>query len=83
MKQAIASSGIKPLDSHPYFDRDDVARANDKQKNAIYNYLFVRGLPGSDGRANAVHNFKRSVALLQLSYRDLTGSDVPNATLVR
>ncbi|MGE5617634.1 MAG: multiheme c-type cytochrome [Sphingomonadaceae bacterium] len=83
LQKAIADSGVKPVQGHPYFDRADVAKANDKQKNAIYNYLFVRGLEGSDGKAAAVHNFKRSVALLQLSYKDLTGSDVPNATLMR
>ena len=83
LKKAIADSGIRTLDEHPYFNRDDTAKANDKQKNAIYNYLFVRGLPGSDGAAAAVHNFKRSVSLLQLSYKDLAGKDVPNATIVK
>ncbi|MHB1161265.1 MAG: multiheme c-type cytochrome [Chloroflexota bacterium] len=83
LQKAIGDSGVKPVEGHPYFDRADVAKANEKQKNAIYNYLFVRGLEGSDGKANAVHNFKRSVALLQLSYKDLTGKDVPSATLMK
>ena len=83
LQQAIADSGVKPVQGYPYFDAADLAKANDKQKNAIYNYLFVRGLEGSDGKANAIHNFKRSVALLQLSYKDLTGNDVPNATLIK
>ncbi len=82
LQQAIADSGIKPIQGNPYFDPADLAKANEKQKNAIYNYRFVRGLEGSDGKANAIHNFQRSVALLQLSYRDLTGNDVPNATLL-
>ncbi|MHB1161367.1 MAG: cytochrome c3 family protein [Chloroflexota bacterium] len=83
LQQAIADSGIKPIQGNPYFDAQDLAKANEKQKNAIYNYRFVRGLEGSDGKANAIHNFKRSVALLQLSYRDLTGNDVPSATLLK
>jgi hypothetical protein len=29
---------------------------------------------GNEGKAAAVHNFKRSVSLLQLSLKDLTGS---------
>jgi hypothetical protein len=83
LQKAIADSGIKPIQGNPYFDPADLAKANEKQKNAIYNYRFVRGLEGSDGQANAIHNFKRSVALLQLSYKDLTGNDVPNATLMK
>ncbi len=83
LQQAIADSGVKPIKGNPYFDAADLAKANEKQKNAIYNYRFVRGLEGDDGKANAIHNFKRSVALLQLSYKDLTGQDVPNATLIK
>ncbi len=83
LRKAIADSGVKPVEGHPYFDRADVAKANEKQKNAIYNYLFVRGLEGRDGKDNAIHNFKRSVALVQLAYKDLTGKDVPNATLMK
>jgi len=83
LRQAIADSGVRPVQGYPYFDRADLAKANEKQKNAIYNYLFVRGLEGSDGKSAAIHNFKRSVALLQLSYRDLTGRDVPNATILK
>lgn len=83
LQTAIGDSGIKAVKGYPYFDQANKANWTDKQKNAIYNYLFVRGLEGSDGKANAIHNFKRSVALLQLSYKDLTGSDVPNATVTK
>ena len=83
VQKAIGDSGIRPVEGHPYFNRDDTAKANDKQRNAIYNYLFVRGLEGSDGKAAAIHNFKRAVMLLQLSYKDLTGKDVPNATVMK
>ena len=77
------ASGIRSITGNPYFNRDDLAKASDKQENAIYNYRFVRGLEGSEGKAAAIHNFKRSVALLQISYKDLTGSDVPGATLMK
>jgi len=83
LQKAIGDSGVKPIQGHPYFDSNDVAKANEKQKNAIYNYLFVRGVEGTDGKASAIHNFKRSVELLQLSYKDLTGKDVPGATIMK
>jgi len=83
LQGAIADSGIKPIQGHPYFDQTNKANWTAQQNNAIYNYLFVRGVEGTDGKANAIHNFKRSVALLQLSYKDLTGKDVPNATLMK
>ncbi|MBI4319160.1 MAG: hypothetical protein HY675_11775 [Chloroflexi bacterium] len=83
LQQAIADSGIPPVKGHPYFDANALARADGKQKNAIYNYRFVRGLEDSDGKAAAIHNFKRSVQLLQLAYKDLTGNDVPYAAIVK
>jgi hypothetical protein len=83
LQSAIATSGIKPVQGYPYFDQTNKANWTTQQKNAMYNYLFVRGVEGTDGKASAIHNFKRSVALLQLSYKDLTGKDVPNATPVQ
>ena len=83
LQQAISDKGVKPVQGHPYFDADAKAKASDNVKNAIYNYLFVRGLEGSDGKANAIHNFKRSINLLQLSYKDIMGKDVPNATILQ
>ncbi|MHB1005364.1 MAG: cytochrome c3 family protein [Chloroflexota bacterium] len=83
LEKAINASGIRSIVGNPYFNRDDLAKATDKQENAIYNYRFVRGLEGGEGKASAIHNFKRSVSLLQLSYKDLTGTDVPGATLMK
>lgn len=80
LEKAINDSGIRSVVGHPYFDRADTAKATDSQRNAIYNYLFVRGLEGTDGKAAAIHNFKRAVSLLQLSYQDLTGNPIPGAT---
>ncbi|HEY6041216.1 MAG TPA: hypothetical protein VIX58_03725, partial [Anaerolineae bacterium] len=55
--------------------------ADMKIKSAWYNFRVVYGVMwgtetgnGQEGKANAIHNFKRSVALLQLSLKDLTGS---------
>ncbi|HEX9015701.1 MAG TPA: multiheme c-type cytochrome [Chloroflexota bacterium] len=83
LQDALAASGIKSVKGYPYFDQSGKANWTMQQKNAIYNYLFVRGVEGTNGVASAVHNFKRSVALLQYSYKDLTGKDVPGATLVQ
>lgn len=81
VRDAIVDSGIPALDHYPYFELPDNATV--EQKGAIYNYRFVVGVvPEGEGRAAAAHNFKRAVALLQLSYRKLTGQDVPNATLL-
>ncbi|MDW8098956.1 MAG: cytochrome c3 family protein [Anaerolineae bacterium] len=81
VREAVIASGVKPLDRFPYFELPEQATL--EQKAAIYNYRFVIGIvPEGEGRAAAAHNFKRSVALLQLSYRKLTGQDIPNATLL-
>jgi hypothetical protein len=77
---ALKDSGVIPVTGYPYFNQSNKQYWSDAQKNAVYNYLFVRGIEGNDGKASAIHNFDRSVALLQLSYKDLKGMDVPNAT---
>jgi hypothetical protein len=75
-------AGIKRTESNPYFT--NTATMTDKQKNAMYNFRDVYGVMWTgEGKAAAIHNFKRSVALLQASYKDLTGKDVPNATIMK
>jgi len=82
LKDAIVAKGVKATDSYPYFVLPD--NASTELKGAIYNYRFVVGvIPSGEGRAATIHNFKRTVALLQLSYNKLTGQDVPNATLIK
>ena len=85
---SLEKSGLKKIDTgYPYASvpKD----ASDKVKNAWYNYRFVYGImwgedePGNEGAASAIHNFGRSVGLLQASYKDLTGSDVPGATILK
>jgi len=86
--KALEEKGLKKVDTgYPYatLPKD----ADDKIKNAWYNYRTVYGVmwgaagPGNEGKAQAIHNFKRAVMLLQLSYKDLTGKDVPGATLIK
>ena len=50
--------------------------ASEVQKRSVFNWYSVQ-----DDRSLGVHNVSRAVQLLQASYRELTGSDVPGATL--
>lgn len=85
--KAITDAGAKKQNGHPYFQLP--TDASEKLKNAIYNFRSVYGVmwgegsEGNQGKAQAIHNFKRSVMLLQMSYKDLTGKDVPGATLMK
>jgi hypothetical protein len=88
--QALEGRGLKRLGSYPYatLPQDASGRVDPKIQNAWYNYRTVYGSmwsgaePGNQGRASAIHNFRRSVALLQLAYRDLTGADIPGAEIL-
>jgi hypothetical protein len=68
--EAIRASGVETLDHDPYW-KDVTTEA---QEAAIHNWSFV----SHDGSLG-VHNTARSVQLLQRSYKDLTGEDVPGA----
>ena len=77
--KALEAKGVKKLDTgYPYATLPQNADA--KINNAWFNFRTVYGVmwgsgnPGNEGKASAIHNFKRSVALLQLSIKDLTGS---------
>ena len=50
--------------------------ASDAQKRSVFNWYSV-----SDDRSFGVHNTARAVQLLQASYRELTGNNVPGAIL--
>lgn len=94
--KALADKGLKKTDAgYPYatLPKDASGNTDPKILNAWYNFRVVYGVMwgtgadgkpslGNQGAAQAIHNFKRSVSLLQLSYKDLTGQDVPNATLL-
>lgn len=90
--KALEDKGVKKVDTgYPYATLPQ--NADDKIRNAWFNYRTVYGVmwgvedgkpsPGQEGKAQAIHNFKRAVSLLQLSYKDLTGKDMPNATLMK
>jgi hypothetical protein len=86
--KALQAKGLQKLDQgYPYAKLPQ--NADDKVKNAWYNFRYVYGVmwgedgQGNQGAAAAIHNFSRSVALLQLSYKDLTGQNVPNATIMK
>ncbi len=79
--KALEAKGFKKQASgYPYATVP--SDANDSAKNAWYNFRYVYGVmwgtnadgtpsDGNQGAAAAVHNFKRSCALLQLSLKDL------------
>ncbi len=82
--KGLEAKGVKKLATgHPYatLPKDAQGNTDDKIDNAWYNFRTVYGVMwgaetgnGNEGKAAAIHNFKRSVALLQLSIKDLTGS---------
>jgi isopentenyl phosphate kinase len=82
--KALEAKGVKQSASHPYWvpPRDAQGNVDDKLENAFYNFRLVYGVmwhadesgkivPGNEGAAQAMHNFKRACALLQLSLKDL------------
>jgi hypothetical protein len=70
--EAIQDDGPVWLGHHPYWEEV----TTDAQKQAIWNYMFVEH-EGSFG----IHNTAQAVMLLQTSYREFTGADVPGADL--
>lgn len=81
LRGAIEANGAQALEGYPYFKLPE--NASTELVASIYNYRFVIGvIPQGEGRAATIHNFKRSVALLQLSYNRLTGEDIQNAVLL-
>jgi hypothetical protein len=68
--KVILDCGVTIRDQYPFWENI----TTDEQKHATYNWLFV-----SNDKSLGMHNTARSVQLLQLSYKDLTGQDVPGA----
>ena len=78
LKAAITASGSVTFSSDS-FGRDEFifsAGATSKEKKAAFNWLFV-----NDDKSKGIHNTAYAVQLLQKSYKDLTGTDVPGATI--
>jgi len=69
---AIIASGVEWLGRYPYWANV----TTEAQKAAIYNWSFV-----DHDKSLGIHNTARTVQLLQRSYKDLTGEDVPGADL--
>jgi hypothetical protein len=70
---AIEGSGVTHVDHHPYWENV----TTDAQKQAIFNYELV----SHDGSLG-VHNTAFSVGVLQATYKEFTGTDVPGADIV-
>jgi formate-dependent nitrite reductase cytochrome c552 subunit len=81
--KSLEAKGWKQSTSSPY--ATPPANADAKQKAAFYNFRTLYGVMwsadasgkisgGNEGKAAAIHNFKRSCALLQLSLKDLNGT---------
>ena len=89
---ALEKAGVKKIDTgYPYATLPTGAdgKVDPKIQNAWYNFRTVYGVmwgaegAGNEGAAQTIHNFKRSVWLLQQSYQDLTGKPVPGATAMQ
>jgi len=78
LKTAVTVSGTVTFSSDS-FGRDEFifsAGATSKEKKAAFNWLFV-----NDDKSKGIHNTAYAVQLLQKSYKDLTGTDVPGAAI--
>ncbi len=89
VKKAILAQAVKEKidlktqDNHPYFVFPQDAKPSPLLKAAIYNYRYVIGVMWiGEGEAAAVHNFARSVGILQLTMEKLTGKPLAKATLL-
>jgi len=81
VQQELEAQGTTFVEGNPYFRLPE--NATPEINGAAYNWRYVMGVvPTGQGRAAAIHNFDRAVALLQISYQKLTGADVPNATIL-
>ncbi len=80
----LEAKGVKKIATgNPYATLPTGAdgKVDTKIMNAWFNFRTVYGVMwgtetgnGNQGKAAAIHNFKRSVALIQLSIKDLSGS---------
>jgi hypothetical protein len=80
---------IKKVESYPYYTMTSTdpavktAKPSTELKAAIYNFRYVNGIMwGGAGKSAAIHNFERSVGLLQVTIEKLTGAPIKNAELL-
>lgn len=72
VKEQLVQAGVAWHDQAPYWGPAD----NTALRAAVYNWSYVN----NDG-SRGIHNTARAVELLQITYRDLAGREVPGATL--
>jgi hypothetical protein len=70
----LSAAGVVELEGYPFIEIPE--GSSEDVYGAVWNYYFTAN-PGT-----AVHNFRYSAALLQLTYEQLTGEPVPNATIL-
>jgi hypothetical protein len=77
LKPELEGQGVTFLPSHPYYTLS--AGSTVDLRGAVYNYHLIME---ATHRGSQYHNPQYLVALAQLSYRKLTGSDVANAVII-
>jgi hypothetical protein len=75
---------LTKVDGYPYYTMAPKdAKPSTELKAAIYNFRYVNGIMwGGNGKSAAIHNFERSVGLLQVTIEKLTGAPIKNAELL-
>lgn len=73
--QALSDAGVTLIESRPYFEYPEGTLTEDNV-GAAYNLYF------SEASGSSVHNFRYMISLLQLSYQQVAGEPVPNATIL-
>ncbi len=75
---AVVALGAVDLGRYPYWSYADTMTEEQiaSAKDAIWNYEYVK-----NDHSMGIHNTAYAVGLLQLSVKDLTGADIPDATL--
>lgn len=80
IKAKEAELGVKGGEDHGSFKWTDAAGQAAQVPEALYKAAWNYALIENDG-SEGIHNPAYVVSLLQKSYKELTGKDVPNATL--
>ena len=75
---ALVADGLDTTGTDIFGALGDTLKSTYKQREAGYNLAFVE-----DDKSHGVHNPEYCIQLLQQSYNHLTGTDVPNAKILR
>jgi len=74
VRDELLAAGLQWSEEAPYWGPAETVAL----RAGVYNWSYVN----NDG-SRGIHNTERAVALLQLTYRQLSGADLPGATLRR